>query len=406
MKNCRNHFEIALNKIKILIRNFFYLWTILIVFSVSGQESDNIIIGTKHTIVSNILREDRTYQLYLPDSYAKSSKTYPVILLLDGDYHFHSATGIVQYLSNDGEIPEMIVVAVPNTDRNRDFTPSHSLINYVGDTDEKQKTTGGAEKFLDFLEQELLKEIDSKYRTNKYRILVGHSMGGELSTYAFLSPERSFNAHIAIDPSFWWDDQYIIKKIDSSIIKKIVNKKIYISTADNYERSHFITRARTSQELFYALLKNNGMPYKNCEFEYFEQENHITVPILSLYHGLYFLFKDFVLEDVEFRSAEEIADHYQKLSDDLGIAFLPPENMINNVAYYKLYGGKDRENALKLLKMSLSYYPDSAITYEILGEAYKLTGENKKALEYYQKSYELDPSNESVAKTIRELKNK
>lgn len=403
MSNCGNYFELVMNKMKSFIKSYFYLWTILIVFSASGQEGDSIIIGSKHTIKSNILGEDREYQLFLPESYSKSSKTYPVMLLLDGDYHFHSATGIVDYLGKEGEIPEMIVVAIKNTERNRDFTPSHSLINYIGESDKRQKLSGGADKFLDFLENEVLEKIDSEYRTNKYRILVGHSMGGELSAYAFLSPGRSFKAHIAIDPSFWWDNQFIVKKIDSSLVKKISTKKIYISTADNYERSDYIAFARNSQELFYALLKNSGMPYENCEFDYFEQESHITVPILSLYHGLYSIFKGFVIEGVYFKSAEEIAEHYQKLSDDLGVTFLPPENMVNSVAYYNIHGGEDRENALKLLDMNLTNYPDSAVTYEILGEVYKLNGERVKALKYYKKSYQLDSTNRSVAKVLKVL---
>ncbi|KJD32389.1 hypothetical protein PW52_15720, partial [Tamlana sedimentorum] len=56
-----------------------------------GQnETDDIIVGSKFVIKSNILDEERTCLISLPDSYNNSSevdKKYPVIILLDGYTH-------------------------------------------------------------------------------------------------------------------------------------------------------------------------------------------------------------------------------------------------------------------------------------------------------------------------------
>jgi predicted alpha/beta superfamily hydrolase len=74
-------------------------------------------MGTKHIRHSNILNEEREYWINLPESYnygEASYKKYPVLIVLDGNTHFKSVSGIVSYMSGNGKIPEMIVVAIQN----------------------------------------------------------------------------------------------------------------------------------------------------------------------------------------------------------------------------------------------------------------------------------------------------
>lgn len=106
------------------------LFLLLIANQVKSQDFEQIVIGTKQSIWSNILDEEREYWISLPDSYnskGMSYKKYPVLILLDGNLHFKSITGMVNYLSSDNyrsrKIPEMIVVGIKNVDRRRDYTP-------------------------------------------------------------------------------------------------------------------------------------------------------------------------------------------------------------------------------------------------------------------------------------------
>ncbi|MDP4710753.1 MAG: alpha/beta hydrolase-fold protein, partial [Saprospiraceae bacterium] len=135
---------------------------------------------------SDILNEDRAYWISLPDSYhakASSYKHYPVLIVLDGNVHFKPIAGIVNYMSSDvyrsWKIPEMIVVAIQNVDRRRDYTPDKVITVSANNT-------GGGDNFLRFLEDELFPELDQKFRTTPYRILFGHSLGGLLATHAYL----------------------------------------------------------------------------------------------------------------------------------------------------------------------------------------------------------------------------
>ena len=76
------------------------------------------------------------------------------------------------------QIPELIIVALPNTRRTRDLTPTHAIRDYSGKEEPNFSFSGGGESFLRFMEEELMPHIEAKYRTQPYRILVGHSLGG------------------------------------------------------------------------------------------------------------------------------------------------------------------------------------------------------------------------------------
>jgi len=79
------------------------------------------------------------------------TKHYPVMYLLDGEMHFHHATGAVQFLATNGRIPEMIVIGISNTDRKRDLTPSTGVASDL----KEDPTAGGADRFLKFMVDEL-----------------------------------------------------------------------------------------------------------------------------------------------------------------------------------------------------------------------------------------------------------
>ena len=103
----------------------------IIVFNAKSQRDNKIVIGKIDSVYSKILNEQRKIWIYTPDMTSglrDSSRRYPVLYLLDGDAHFASVTGLVQQLSqvNGNTVyPEMIIVAIPNTDRTRDLTPTH-----------------------------------------------------------------------------------------------------------------------------------------------------------------------------------------------------------------------------------------------------------------------------------------
>jgi len=380
---------------------------ILLQFKAFSQEVEKVIIGTKYKIESKILNQERTYIVNLPDSYiSESTQTYPVIVLIDGGYYFNLFTGIIGEMANNEQVPEMIIIGLSKVDRVKDYTPTNSIISLNGNKDENYLKTSGASKlFLDFIEKELLVEIDNKYRTNSFKIMVGQSFGGLLAATSYLSSRSLFGGYIAIDPSFWWDNQYIVKEIDKINIGQIENNYFYLSSADKYENfsgaTHIFELNRNSHDSFYSKLMSRGISYSKIRIQYFEEENHSTSPLLSLYNGLKFIYKDYFLKDIQTKSIDQIEAYYKKI---YGGKFLPPESIINNIAYSHLQNENSRELAIQYFKFNVANYPDSFNAYDGLGDAYLLINDKNKALENYEKSLRLNPNNENAKQMIDKLK--
>lgn len=260
-----------------------------------------IVIGEEFTIRSEILGEDRPYWVYVPASYgdvSAPSRRYPVMVIAGGDRLFHSATGVVQFLSQAKRIPEMIVVAVlhdalerrgPSGLWARDMTPTHSLIHYDGTENEIYRLSGGGEKYLKFLRDELLRRIDETHRTASFRILAGHSLGGLLAVHSFLSDAAAFSAYIAIAPCMWWDDELMLKRLAAlPAAHDAFNRALYLGSAAR------VPNAKKAQETFWSLLeeKSPAESRHRCRFHYYSDEDHGSVPLISLYDGLLFLFRE------------------------------------------------------------------------------------------------------------------
>lgn len=254
-----------------------------------GQDKTDITIGSKFVIKSHILDEERTCLISLPDSYNDSPEDggkYPIIILLDGYTHFKTASGIVHFMSSNRNrnhlMPESIVIAIENVDRERDFTVSKIKTK-------RPNSMGGGRSFLNFIEKELIPYIDKNYRTEPYRTLVGHSLGGLLTLNAYMDKNSIFNAYISIDPSIWWNEKMMKAKVDS-ISSISLNKRLYIATANQGEANS--ERNKKRHDSLYSLIKKKSKTTLNVEIEYFKNENHRSVPLIALYKGLKYLHEE------------------------------------------------------------------------------------------------------------------
>lgn len=392
--------------------NFMWLVLMLFVLSLSlvhGQQS-NILIGKEHKIQSRILGEERRYVVNLPGSYEKDDfyiqKKYPVLVLLDGDTHFHSASGIIRHMGGNEQIPEMIVVAVSNTNRTRDLTPTKSKSGIGANDAQAFASSGGGDNFLRFLETELLPQIDKDYRTLPYRLLVGHSLGGLFAVDSFLD-QRVFNAYIAIDPSLAWDDQVIVRKAKSILASnRTFKSSLYIAQANNPfdEGRNAGTRGQAFQAFITSLASNKSEGLRHS-YAFFENEDHFSVPLLSLYHGLLFIFEGykFPLNTLANKNASDVRKHYEMFSQRLGVDIPPPGKLINGVGSFLLYSEKKVDKAIELFKLNQEYYPESSVTYDSLGDAYGIKGNKEMAIINYRKSLAMNPDNERTKRSIREL---
>lgn len=379
------------------------LFSLLVCSALQAQTEEDILIGTKHRLYSDILGEDREYWISLPESYSAEGadyKRYPVLIVLDGPTHFRHITGTVNYMSagynGNRRIPEMIIVAISNVNRRRDFTPDKVITV-------RENDSGGGERFLSFLEQELIPELDESYRTAPYRILFGHSLGGLLATHTYLKKETLFHAFIAVDPSFGtWDAETMDEKLaqtDHSVFKRY----LYIATA-NWGKRNIRNRDRHVR-LYEALNSKCAGPFP-AKLEYFPDENHGSVPTPAFYKGVSAVFAGYGPYYRDINNTEQLIQHYQALSDRLSWDIPPPEALVNRVAYYLLRSRdeKEQQKSLDFFILNTTNYPGSYQAFERLGAAYLTLGQAEKAVRSYQKSLVLYPNNQSARTKLEQLK--
>ena len=397
-----------------MMKAFLIMLLLILANQAEAQDKDPAIkIGEKFRLHSKVLNEDRPYWVYLPESYSsknQSPEAYPVLYLLDGDALFHTATGVVEFMSRNGndQIPELIIVAVPNTDRNRDLTPTHSLMNQIGKESKSLASSGGGDAFLRFLQEELIPRIEASYRTLPYRILAGHSLGGLLAIHALITAPAAFRGILAMDPSLWWDNQIVVREEKEFLANANgLSNGVFISLANTPEIGTFNNPKLNEQTVrtFARALETNSHGVRS-KLKYFEAEDHGSVPLLSLYDGLLFIFDGYRPVWASFLDPPaNITNHFKTVSERTGVELLPPEQLVNSMGYSLLYELREVDKAIGLFKLNVSLYPKSFNAYNSLAESYLVKGDRAQAVTNYETSLRLNPENQKAKDQLQKLKN-
>jgi predicted alpha/beta superfamily hydrolase len=382
--------------------------------NVPGESSGKISIGHLDSLHSDILDETRNIWVHVPDEttggiYGKT--TYPVLYLLDGPDHFHSVTGLLHNLGQNAIVPKMVVVAIPNTDRTRDLTPSH-VDEMFGDSS-FVKTSGGGEKFLEFMEKELIPYVEGKYPVTGYRTFVGHSFGGLTAVYALLSHPELFNNYVAIDPSMWWDDLLLVKKTDAVLEgNSMEGRALFVGVANTMEEGMDIVEvredtARSSNHIrsilsFIEKLENRQDLPLEFDWKYYEDDDHGSVPLITEYDALRFLFPWYRLEGLNEFFREEAKDdpaellstleeHYKQVSEHFGYQVPPSEPDVNSLGYGFVRADKPAM-AKAMFELNIQNYPESANVYDSMGDFYLDQEDTLQAIEQFKKALTLGDS--------------
>jgi predicted alpha/beta superfamily hydrolase len=248
-------------------------------FDVNKKE---ITVGREIQVHSEILKENRPILISLPSEYHGSTEKYPVLYHLDGyESLFQLATGTIKFLSEwEKVIPPMILVAIPNTDRDRDVFPTQATLP-TGET-----IGGGADNFLKFIETELVPNIDEHYRTLPNRILYGTSNSGLTAIYALLTQSSVFDAFIASSPTLSWDENFIFHKAEAAFKSwQSTQKFLYLICG-----KEDLGNIRQENVDFAYILANQSLENLTWGFDISDEVRHC--PYRSLHDGLTMLYAE------------------------------------------------------------------------------------------------------------------
>jgi predicted alpha/beta superfamily hydrolase len=247
----------------------------LFIIGASASAQDGYTLK-QDSIKSEVLNQNRKLSIFLPDGYNDINAKFPVIYVLDADGRLQHSAMTARFLFQNNKMPKAILVGVFNIDRNHDFLP---------DSSQNAPTGGGADNFVKFFRQELIPYIDKKFKTEPFKVLVGHSYGGVFAMHALLNDPDLFDAYIAIDPSFWYKNKMLVKNASAEFVKvKNWNKSIFIT---GREGGGMQDMGITPME---KLLKSSAPKELNWKVVAYADEDHGSVPFKSVYDGFRYIF--------------------------------------------------------------------------------------------------------------------
>lgn len=331
----------------------------LLVLCAGAAGAQPIVVGQSQRLRSTVLNEDRTYRVHLPASYAwAKDRRYPVLYVLDGQTHFQHTAGSAGYLAAQGEIPEMIVVAIDSTVRIRDFTQSDWSTAWVGG--------GGAANFKRFLSAELIPNVERAYRTDGFRVLAGHSAGGQFVLYCLTSEPALFHAYLAFSPSLDWDDNLPQKSLAKSFEPaRSLKAFLYVARSDDSGR------ALADYERLVETLKVKSPEGFRWHSQAYPDETHGSIPLVAQIDALRRLYAGYRFHgDLLAKGLAFVEKHYADVSTTVGWPLPVPESVINELGYDALSAGKT-DAAIALFKRNVQANPNSANAHDSLADAYE-----------------------------------
>ena len=344
--------------------------------------------GSIHTLVieSQHLSESREILVRTPQGYESSESHYPVLIVLDADWHFSLAAADVEFLAECSYlgrhlIPEMIVVGIANGDRNFDFTPTRRE-EQIG---MRFPTSGGAQPFRSFLIEEVLPRVDQEFRTHPYRVLAGWSLGGLFATDSWCEAKPGFDAFLAISPSLWWDDQLLLRRFRER--EGPLPAGQLVITLGSEEQDTHVSR---SVDAWTVHLDSVAGPDLAPALVPIDGFGHNYSPKMAFFSGLLTLFDDWIVPRETVASGlGAVDDYYAKLSSRYHFAIPVPEDVYGQIGW-GLFESGDVEGSSVVFRTWLQRAPGSALAHASLGAFCRETGQSDEATELLREAIRLE----------------
>ena len=243
--------------------------------------------GSEVRKITSSIVTGQEYELHilLPGSYRSSTKKFPVVYLMDSQWDFSLVKSIYGQQYYDGFIPELIIVGVtwggikPNPDslRARDYTSTKET---------RAPQSGGADKFLSFIKNELFPFIEKNYKADSAnRILMGCSLGGLFTVYTLFTQPELFTGYAAASPAIGWDRE-VMYQFEKEFYQKKLSKpvRLYMTVGD-------VESSRPAYEKFAAQMIGRNYSSVSIQSKILENTGHSGTKSETYSRGLQYIFE-------------------------------------------------------------------------------------------------------------------
>ena len=336
---------------------------------------------------SDTLDEDRTIRIHLPQSFdTATTREYPLILALDGEYLFYALMGNSEVLTTARKImPESIVVGIDQNYLVENRSARWSDCDYKYKSGELE---GKGISFKYFIENELLPHLAEHYRVGKFKAIAGHSFTANYINY-FLEGDV-FSGFIAISPYIPESTEEQIKK---SIEAKSGNSYYYLSTGSRDLSGH-VTQISRQDSTVFGQIANNRFHYT---FHNYENETHMSLVSRSAPDALTHLYRDYMplhlIDEAEQLALLEepdlvgyITSRYENIRNTYGIEMPYREDDLTTISWI-IAEQEDWEQLKEIGDKQVSLFPSSVYGYYTLGLYEEKQNNLVGALEFYKKGY-------------------
>jgi len=406
----------------------YIIFFVLCHLTASAQENRFIFQGSSlDSIHSKTLNETRAIHVQIPESYnTNTTKKYPVAYIIDGEIFLPTVRNVLEYYSG-GFMPEMVLVGISNAkNRTRDLTPSKISTKYGMPFNEEN---GEADDFLQFIGEELIPYVESKYPVTNYRTLIGHSHGGLFTIYSLINKPELFANYLSVDPSLDWDNQKMVKQAEKVIAtNNLEGKALYMSlsgqlhmqnseiTIDNVmqDTTDFTAFARSNISLSNSIKKTKQSKLFH-KWQFYPNDLHGTIPLPSITDGLISLFTWFQMENTDTINNPEttidsllkiIKHREEKLYNHFGYKVAPYPDYLFNMSGYMNLDMEQLEKSKMYFEQAILYYPDNANVYDSMADYYEALKDYYNAHLFVAKAFKISKSDyhknrlESLAKKL------
>ena len=181
---------------------------------------------------STILGQERELIVHLPRDYDAAHR-YPVLYVLDGSSQDQPLADKLDSLYREKAGPQAIVVGIPNmsgSNRTLQLVPPFMRT----DPDNSASPMGTGDRFLEFMEKELIPFIEARYGASATRLFAGNSRGGLLVMYSLIQKPDLFSGRFCFSTPLWRENNLLTQRVATFLRnRKSFNSFLYVSAGAN-----------------------------------------------------------------------------------------------------------------------------------------------------------------------------
>jgi uncharacterized protein len=339
---------------------------------------------THETLNSSKLGETREIKIQLPRNYsANKEKSYPVMVVLDGDYLFEPVAGNVDYYSYWEDIPEMIVVGINQASSREDDA-------YYDEQRFLPAEQGAA--FFEFIGLELLPHIEKKYRTAPFRVIIGHDFTANFMNYYLLKEKPLFQGYINLSPDLAPE---MTNRLASSLERSSNRTWYYLATG-----GEDIPQLKEGILELDEKLKNLNNKKISYHFDNFEDATHYSLVGMAIPKAIEQIFevyrpislKDYnrILLQTSVSGYDYLVEKYETIQELFGL-----EKQIRINDFMAVYNAMEKtrnwEGLKDLSKLASKHYPKTMLASYFDARYEEEIGNPKRAMRSYQNAYGQEP---------------